>query len=140
MTTWNAEYTADTTAGPEAVWRLWADVETWPDWNGGLERSTLEGRFAVGSRITMYDSGQDPIEAHIVELTEGQRFVDQVTFPGLVIRTEHHLDPLDSGHTRIRYRMEITGPAAADVAPELGPQISGDFPDVLAALVARAES
>ena len=35
--------------------------------------------------------------------------------------------------------MEITGPAAETVGPEIGPEISGDFPQVLAALAARAE-
>jgi hypothetical protein len=35
--------------------------------------------------------------------------------------------------------MEISGPAADTVGPELGPQISGDFPETLAALVRRAE-
>jgi hypothetical protein len=36
--------------------------------------------------------------------------------------------------------MEITGPAADRVGPQVGPEISGDFPQVLAALVERAES
>jgi hypothetical protein len=35
--------------------------------------------------------------------------------------------------------MEITGPAAETEGPEIGPEISGDFPQVLAALAARAE-
>jgi hypothetical protein len=35
--------------------------------------------------------------------------------------------------------MEISGPAADTVGPELGPKISGDFPEVLSALVERAE-
>jgi hypothetical protein len=35
--------------------------------------------------------------------------------------------------------MEISGPEADTVGPELGPQISGDFPEVLAALAGRAE-
>jgi hypothetical protein len=35
--------------------------------------------------------------------------------------------------------MEISGPAADSVGPELGPQISGDFPETLTALVERAE-
>jgi hypothetical protein len=35
--------------------------------------------------------------------------------------------------------MEITGPAAKTVGPEIGPEISSDFPEVLAALAARAE-
>lgn len=39
----------------------------------------------------------------------------------------------------IVYRTEITGEAADHIGPELGPQITADFPAVLAALVKRAE-
>jgi hypothetical protein len=35
--------------------------------------------------------------------------------------------------------MEITGPAAETVGQEIGPEIGGDFPEVLAALASRAE-
>jgi hypothetical protein len=34
---------------------------------------------------------------------------------------------------------QATGPAAETVGPEIGPEISGDFPEVLAALASRAE-
>jgi hypothetical protein len=36
--------------------------------------------------------------------------------------------------------MEITGRAADTLGPPVGPEISGDFPQVLATLVERAES
>jgi hypothetical protein len=36
--------------------------------------------------------------------------------------------------------MEISGPAADTVGPELGPRISGDFSETIAALVERAEA
>jgi hypothetical protein len=36
--------------------------------------------------------------------------------------------------------MEISGPGAATLGPQIGPQISGDFPEVLRALAGRAES
>jgi hypothetical protein len=39
---------------------------------------------------------------------------------------------------RVTYRTEISGPAADQVGPELGPQITGDFPQTLAALVKLA--
>jgi hypothetical protein len=45
---------------------------------------------------------------------------------------------LTTGNNRVVYRMEITGPAADDVGPALGPEISRDFPQTLAALVDRA--
>ena len=55
------------------------------------------------------------------------------------MRTTHRLGPVDPGRIRIVYRMEIGGPEADTVGPELGPQISGYFPDVLAALAAQAK-
>jgi hypothetical protein len=36
--------------------------------------------------------------------------------------------------------MEISGPAADTLAPQIGPEISSDFPEVLAALAKRAEA
>jgi hypothetical protein len=56
------------------------------------------------------------------------------------VRTVHSVERLENGdRRRITYRMEITGPAGDAVGPELGPQISGDFPETLTALVRRAE-
>src|SRR5207302_3157041 len=57
----------------------------------------------------------------------------------LVVRTEHRLEPAAGGLTRIVYRTQITGAAADSVGPELGPQITADFPEVVAALAGRAE-
>jgi hypothetical protein len=57
----------------------------------------------------------------------------------IVVRTIHRVTPLDDERSRITYRMEITGPAADTFAPQLGPEISGDFPQTLAELAERAE-
>jgi hypothetical protein len=37
-------------------------------------------------------------------------------------------------------QIEMSGPVADTVGPELGPEISGDFPETLAALTERAEA
>ena len=51
----------------------------------------------------------------------------------------HRLEPAAGGRTRIIYRTEITGPAADQAGPELGPAITADFPEVLASLAKLAE-
>ncbi len=56
------------------------------------------------------------------------------------MRTVHRVDRLDGMRVRVTYRMEITGPAANRLGPQIGPEISADFPHTLAALVERAES
>jgi polyketide cyclase/dehydrase/lipid transport protein len=137
---WVSEQSVETTATPEAIWPLWADVPRWPEWNADIERIELRGPFAAGSTIVMTPIGDDPVELRITEACEPDLFVDEADGGELVVRTTHRVDRLADGRSRITYRMEITGPAADTVGPELGPQISGDFPQVLAALAARGEA
>jgi uncharacterized protein YndB with AHSA1/START domain len=136
---WVNEQAVETTASAQDVWRLWADVAGWPTWNGDVERIELDGPFATGSTIVMTPKGDDTVELAIVEAVEPTLFVDEADGGDFVVRTTHRVEPLDAERNRVVYRMEITGPAADTVGPQIGPEISGDFPQVLAALVALAE-
>jgi hypothetical protein len=135
---WTTEHSIETTAAPEAIWGLWAEVAGWPDWNADLERAELYGPFAAGSTITMTPHGQEPIELRIAEAVEPELFVDEANLGDVVVRTIHHIEQL-GGRIRVVYRMEINGPEADTLGPQIGPEISADFPQVLAALVERAE-
>jgi hypothetical protein len=74
-----------------------------------------------------------------VEAVEPELFVDEAELDEIVVRTIHHIQRLDAEGARVTYRMEITGAAAETLGPQIGPEISGDFPQTLAALVERAE-
>ena len=137
---WTIEHSIETSASPEWVWRMWADVPSWLEWNGDIERITLDGDFARGGKIVMTPIGEEPIELRIEKALEPEVFVDEADFGEVVVRTSHRVQPRGSEGARITYRMEITGPAADTLGPQLGPEISGDFPEVLAALAKRAES
>jgi len=54
----------------------------------------------------------------------------------VVIRTVHRLTAVGPHTTRVTYRTEITGPAPDD----LGPGITADFPETMAALVRAAQA
>jgi uncharacterized protein YndB with AHSA1/START domain len=136
---WTAEHSVETSAAPEGIWRAWADVPRWPEWNADLAQAELEGEFAAGSTIRMTSVDGDTVELRIAEAEEPQLFVDEAALGGVTVRTTHRVEPAGPERRRIVYRMEISGPEADTVGPELGPQISGDFPDVLAALADRAE-
>jgi len=136
---WVAEHTIETTASPEAVWRQWSDVVGWPEWNRDIERIELVGPFAAGGRITMTPAGQEPIELRIAEAVEPEQFVDVADLGEIIVRTIHRVERLGQGRARVTYRMEISGAAADTLGPQIGPEISGDFPQVLAALAERAE-
>ncbi|MGO4245685.1 polyketide cyclase [Paenarthrobacter sp. RAF54_2] len=136
---WDYEHSIEPTAAPEALWRLWSDVENWGSWNAEIERIEIDGPFAEGSQILMTPPGDEPIQLRIAEVVDGELFVDEARFDELLIRTAHRLDRLDGGRVRVLYRMEITGAGADQVGPEIGPAITADWPDTMASLVELAQ-
>lgn len=136
---WKYEHGIETTAAPGAIWALWADVENWGTWNADIEKIELRGAFAAGALITMTPAGQDPVELLVAEAAEGEMFVDEARFAGLVLQTTHRIDPLGADRSRVVYRMEITGEGADEVGPQIGPAITGDWPETMAALVRAAQ-
>jgi hypothetical protein len=136
---WTKEHSVETTAAPETIWKLWNDVGDWPRWNADLERAELAGPFAQGSAITMFPREDDPIELTIAEAHAPERFVDQADLGPVVVRTTHRIERLDDDRSKIVYRMEITGPEADTLGAQIGPEITADFPEVLAKLAAAAE-
>ncbi|MCO6008220.1 SRPBCC family protein [Actinoallomurus purpureus] len=136
---WSYEHIAETVATPEAVWRLWADVPGWQTWNAEIEKVEIDGPFAVGSQITMTPPGDEPIVLKVAQAEENTLFVDEMDAGDFVVTTVHRIEPLGDGRSRIVYRTEIDGPAADQVGPQLGPAITADFPETVAALVRLAE-
>jgi len=135
---WKYEHSIETEAAAETLWARLADVATWTEWNSDIEKVELDGPFATGSRITMTPRGEEPVLLQLAEVRENETFVDVAQFGGVEIRTMHRLERLDAGRTRITYRTEITGPAADELGPQVGPAITADFPETMAALVRAA--
>jgi hypothetical protein len=137
---WAHEHTAETATGPEAIWQVLSDLDQWASWDTSMEWVRLQGPFQAGSQITMKPKGQDPIISVIVQATENRLYADQTDLGEVALRFSHTLQPLAGGGTRVTHRLEITGPAADQLGPELGPAITEDFPEAMDALLARAAS
>ncbi|MEO8030411.1 MAG: SRPBCC family protein [Gemmatimonadota bacterium] len=136
---WTVEHSIETTAHPGAVWRLWTAVPGWKSWNAGIESVVIHGPFRSGTRISMTPAGASPVEMTLGEVRVNELFVDQTPIEDILVTVYHRIEQLGAGQSRITYRMEITGPGADTLGAELGPMISADFPEVLAALAQRAE-
>ena len=83
----------------------------------------------------MAPRGADPVVLRVAEVRPGECFVDAAEVGGTVVATTHLVEPASEGRVRIVYRTEITGPASEEIGPQLGPAITGDFPETIAALV-----
>ena len=135
---WRYEHTAQAPVSPEAVWRLWSEVELWPDWNPDIETISIDGPFVAGSKFVMNPDNDEAVHMTLAEVVPGTSFTDLAEFNGLVIRTIHLMEPGEGGNLRITYAMEITGPNADTMGAEVGEQITGDFPETVAALLEQA--
>jgi ligand-binding SRPBCC domain-containing protein len=133
MYTWS--HTVTTTATPEQVWPLYADVQRWLEWDSGLVAVTLDGPFAVGSTGTLQVEGQPPLTWTLVDVVDDALFTDVTEIPGVATLTfVHRIEPTDDG-AAITHEVRIEGPAADG----LGPMVTSDTPEAMAALARIAE-
>ncbi|MEU8586949.1 SRPBCC family protein [Streptomyces sp. NPDC048664] len=136
---WEFEHTVEADVTTAQVWARYADTATWPEWDEGLERVTLAGPFEAGVTGTLTPQGQEALPFVLTEVVPDKGFTDETVIPDTVtLRFVHLLTPLPGDRTRITHRLEIEGPAADRMGPELGPRIGADFPDAMAALAEAA--
>jgi hypothetical protein len=131
---WAAEHSIEIGAGPEVINALFADTARWPQWNEGTEWVELDGPFVAGTTARMKIPGEEPLAFRLVEVGP-DGFEDETPIPdaGIIVRVRHQIEPLASGRSRVVYRATIDGPNAEKLGPEIGPQVTADFPAVLKA-------
>lgn len=132
---WTHQDSIDTLAAPATVWRFFADIPGWQRWNAGIARIEIHGPFAAGTQFFMEPPGEEGFTSTLLTVEENRGFTDETWIGDTRVLVHHRLDPLAQG-TRITYATEITGPEAS----RFGPLVTGDFPQVLAALKALAEA
>ncbi len=131
---WKTEHTHESTAAPEAVFALWADVEGWPAWDASLIATTLDGPFAAGTTGTLHPQGMpEPIAFEITAVEPGAGFADHTRLGPLVLRFWHRVERRPGG-SRIVVSIEADGPDAEQV----GPAVAEDLPESVAALADAA--
>ena len=133
---WHCEHSVETSASPEAIWQLFRDVGGWKAWNSGIEEISIAGPFVEGTQFLMKPPGQDAFTSQLICVLENERFDDETVVGDVRVVVEHRIQALAPGRTRITYAASVEGPDAE----EIGAAVTGDFPDVLAALAKLAES
>lgn len=136
---WTTKHQGTTAADTEAVWEALQALHSGSILGPNSDLFELHGPFEAGTRLTVTPQGQEPMESVITELEHGVLYTDQTVFGGLTLTFRHRLDPASAGGTTVTHELEITGEGADELGPELGPQISGDFPVAMGELLAAAE-
>ena len=132
---WTHEETIEIEATPANVWKVLCDVPGWKRWNAGIEHITLHGPFATGATFTMQPPGSDAFVSTLIAVDENAGFTDETVVDQTRVIVDHRIEALSPQRVRVSYSTRIAGPEAA----EIGPFVTGDFPDVLRGLKETVE-
>jgi hypothetical protein len=106
-----AVHSERSSAGPAAVWALWADASRWPEWNEQLETGELDGELAVGIGATVKFKRGGRMKFTAVAVEPERLFVDEAQLPGCRFGHEHRVEPAGAG-SEITHRLYLKGPTS----------------------------
>lgn len=133
-------HTTSTTAPPAAVWRLWTDLSTWPQWDPETERASLDGPLQLGATGTLKGKGAPASRFDITRFEPQVRYEFSTVLPfggRLVILRELSTE---AGLTHFSHDVRFEGFGGWLLAPFFGPRYRAALPGVLENLKTLAET
>lgn len=126
-------------ASPETIFRIYADVERWCDWDPDTTSSYLNQGLRLGSKGKLTPAKGTPIRIEVSKLQVNSRFT--VTSEMLLFRIDfdHELMPMQAGRTLVTHRVLFAGLLGALLRILLGSRIKRGLPFTLSMLREMAE-
>ena len=133
------EASMETSAAPAAVWRVWADVNAWPQWNPDMKASRLNGPLKLGATGMIDTRSGGKHDVVVTHFEDGRSFeLESTALPGTKMAIRATVAPSGSG-SRITQGFEPRGLLAPIVGPMMGGQILKTFNSVLGGLKQKVE-
>ncbi len=134
------ERSVETTASAQAVWKIWSDTSTWPEWNPDVKSMTLNGPFAVGTTGTMVTK-QGTRAIQLTEVVPARSFrLETTVIPLTRFTFECKVSAGPGGKTTVSQAILVGGPLGGVVGGMMGRQIADTFPALLQGLARKAEA
>jgi uncharacterized protein YndB with AHSA1/START domain len=134
------ERSVETKASPQAVWKIWSDTSTWPQWNPDVQSMKLNGPFASGTTGTMTNK-QGAHEIQLEDVVPGQSFrLETSVIPLSRFSFECRVAGAAAGKTVVSQGIRVKGPLGAIVGGMMGKQVANSFPALLQGLAKKAEA
>ena len=106
---WTRTYSVTTNkVTKEQMWKLFANVNQWHNWDKGIEFATMEGSFEKGNHFILKPKGGPKVKIQLIEVIKNKKFVDQTTFPLAKMYGEHEFEDCEAG-LKITTPMKVIG-------------------------------
>ncbi len=134
------EASLETKASPATVWRVWSDVNHWPQWNPDMNESRIEGPLKLGATGMINTKSGGKHDVVVTQYEDGKSFeLESTALPGTKMAIRATITA-SGGGSRITQGFEPRGLLAPIVGPMMGGQILKTFSAVLGGLKQRVES
>jgi uncharacterized protein YndB with AHSA1/START domain len=134
------EASLETTAPADRVWRVWSDINHWPEWNPDMKESRLDGALKLGATGNIDTRSGGKHDVVVTQYEEGRSFeLESTALPGTKMAIRASITPNGSG-SRITQGFEPRGLLAPIVGPMMGGMILKTFNSVLNGLKQKVES
>jgi uncharacterized membrane protein len=100
-------------AAPDEIWRLFVDVQRWPQMTQSISDVRLadDGPLRVGSSAVIKQPGLPRARWQVTELEPGRSFTWQTTTPGVTTAGVHLVEP-DGAGSKVTLILRMSGPLA----------------------------
>lgn len=131
--------TRKTTAKPQAIWELWANVETRTRWDDALEHAKADGPFQLGMCGVVKLKKQPERPFKIMECVPLQKYTDRFFLPlGGKMDWVHTITEVEGGRV-VTFEVSVLGPTSFILGPIMKNILGRELPPTVEKLVALAE-
>jgi hypothetical protein len=126
-------------AEPDAVWKLWTDVNRWPEWDVSKEIARLDGPFQPGACGWAKQHGNLGGSFTITAVDAGRRWVTECPMPLGKVIFDHLLESAGGGRVRVVKSVRVEG-GFGPLIRLFAPKMRRDIAESLAALQRQLSS
>ena len=97
------------------VWDVFSDVERWPEWTASVTNLVaLDGPgISVGKRFEIKQPRMPKLVWEVTDVEPGRSWTWVQRSPGGLTKASHDIEALADGRTRVRQRIDQSGPIGA---------------------------
>jgi uncharacterized protein YndB with AHSA1/START domain len=134
------EASLETSVSPADVWRVWSDVNHWPEWNPDMKESRLDGPLQLGTTGMINTRSGGKHDVVVTHYEEGRSFeLESTALPATKMAIRATVNPSNGG-SRITQAFEPRGLLAPIVGPMMKGPILKTFNSVLNGLKQKVEA
>jgi hypothetical protein len=128
-----------TTAGPEAIWKLWQDVPSRIQWDDSLQYARLDGPFRAGAVGVAKLKDQPERRFEVLQCIPPRMYTDRFFLPmGSKMDWLHTVSDVDEDHD-VTFDVSVHGPTSLILAPILKRILMRALPPTVDKLIVLAE-